>query len=207
MLGDGLTKPLLYVQNNKIQNSTTIKTIKSIATFFGVAMLFIACQNNNINRIAAFLHPPDAPVVVADTFIMLYSDSAIMRFRLETPKLLVFNNDEEPYQEFPEGFLIEKFDANMKITSSIKANYGKYFEKKELWEARHNVVALTESGDSLITEALFWDEMKNLIYSDIFVKVIRKDEILTGIGFEADLQMSYWKFNKPQGHFYIEMEE
>jgi LPS export ABC transporter protein LptC len=179
-----------------------------MATFFGVALLFFGCNNNNnIERIAAFNHTPDAPQIIADSFVMLYSDSAVIRFRLETPKMLVYSNQDEPYQEFPNGFLIEKFDNQMQIISSIRANYGKFFEKKELWEARHNVVALTESGDSLITESLFWDERKNLIYSDIFVKVIRKDEILTGIGFEADIQMSYWKFNTPQGHFYIEVEE
>jgi LPS export ABC transporter protein LptC len=180
--------------------------VKSIATFFGVALLFLSCQNNNINKIGSFTHPPDAPVAVADTFVMLYSDSAIIRFRLETPKQMVFSNQDDPYLEYPNVFFIQKFGPDLSITSSIKANYGKYYEKKELWEARHNVVALTESGDSLITEALFWDERKNMIYSDIFVKVIRKDEILTGIGFEADVRMTNWKFNTPQGHFYIEVD-
>jgi hypothetical protein len=194
------------VQSNNTQNRI-VKKIKSTATCIGVALLFFACHNNNIDRIAAFNHPPGAPEIVADSFIMLYSDSAIMRFRLITPKLLVFSDVDEPFQEFPEGFTIEKFDNHMKIASSIKADYGKYFEKKELWEARHNVVALTESGDTLLTEELFWDERKNLIYSNIFVKVIRKDEHLWGEGFEADIQMSYWKFNTPKGNFYIEVEE
>lgn len=193
--------------SSKSEQYKSFKTIKSIATFIGVALLFFACQKNNISKIAAFVHPSDAPIAVADTFTMLFSDSAITRFKLQTPKLLLFSNQDEPYQEYPEGFMIEKYGPDKKITSSIKANYGKYFEKKDLWEARHNVVALTESGDSLITESLFWDEKKKMIYSDIFVKVIRKDEILTGIGFEADVQMSNWKFNTPQGHFYIEVEE
>jgi len=192
--------------SNKSKEYRSNQIIKSIATFFGVALLFVSCQNNNINKIGSFSHPPDAPVAVADTFIMLYSDSAIVRFRLETPKQMVFSNQDDPYLEYPLGFFIQKFGPDLRITSSIKANYGKYYEKKELWEARHHVVALTESGDSLITEALFWDERKNLIYSDIFVKVIRKDEILTGIGFEADVKMTHWKFNTPQGHFYIEVE-
>ncbi len=192
--------------SNRFNKYQSDQTIKSIATFFGVALLFLACQNNNINKIGSFSHPPDAPVAVADTFVMLYSDSAIVRFRLETPKQMVYSNQDDPYLEYPQGFFIQKFSSDLSITSSIKANYGKYYEKKELWEARHKVIALTESGDSLITEALFWDEKRNMIYSDIFVKVIRKDEILTGIGFEADVKMTNWKFNTPQGHFYIEVE-
>lgn len=184
-----------------------IKYIKSIAAIIVVALLFFACSGKNVQQIKTFTLSPESPTAVIDTFEMLYSDSSIMRFRLQTPKLLMFSSAEEPYQEYPNGFFIEKFGSDNKITSSIRGDYGKYFEKKELWEARHNVIALTESGDSLLTDALFWDDRRNLIYSDIFVKVIRKDEILTGIGFEADVQMNYWKFNKPQGHFYLEMNE
>jgi LPS export ABC transporter protein LptC len=188
--------------------NTILKSTKqSIAILVWVAVLFLSCNDKNVEQIKAFSHPPGAPEVVADTFVLLLSDSAVIRLRLETPNLMVYSDEEEPYQEYPNGFFIEKYDNQMRVTSSIRASYGKYYEKKELWEAKQNVIALTESGDSLVTEHLFWDEKKDMIYSDIFVKVIRKDEILTGVGFEADTRMTYWQFKKTKGHFYIEVDE
>jgi LPS export ABC transporter protein LptC len=180
---------------------------KGIATSIGVAVLFLSCTKNNINQIKAFSHPPGSPEVVADTFVVLFSDSAVVRFRLQTPSLFIYSDEDDPYKEFPNGFLIEKFDNKMHVTSSIKADYGKYYEKKQLWEAKQNVVALTESGDSLLTEHLFWDEKKDLLYSDLFVKVIKPDKVLTGVGFESDVHMTYWKFEAPKGHFYVDVEE
>jgi LPS export ABC transporter protein LptC len=182
----------------------------SITRFFIpmlVALFFISCHSSDIEQIKAFSHPPGAPEVVADNLQLLYSDSAVIRFRLECPKLMVYEDEEEPYNEFPQGFKIIQFDKNKKIISSITASYGKYWEKKELWEAKQNVVAVTEQGDSLKTELLYWDEKKKMIYSDQFVKIIQKEQIITGVGFESDLQMKKWKIIQPKGTVVIEVEQ
>jgi len=172
-----------------------------------ILVLFISCQSSDVETIKSFSHPPGAPEVIAENLQLLYSDSAIVRFRLECSKLLIYQDEEEPYNEFPQGFKIIQFDRNKKTISSITASYGKYYEKKELWEAKQNVVAITEKGDSLKTELLYWDEKKEMIYSDQFVKIIQKEQIITGIGFESDLQMKKWKIIKPKGTVVIEVEE
>jgi LPS export ABC transporter protein LptC len=192
------------VIRSKIIGSSFCNTIPFLT--LGVVML-LSCQKNNIEQIKAFSHPPGSPELVADSLEMLYSDSAVIRFRLKCPKLLVFQNEQDPYKEFPLGFKITQFDQNKHITSSIEALYGKYYEKKELWEAKQNVVAVTEKGDTLKTELLFWDEKKAIIYSDQYVKIIQKDKNITGVGFESDIQMKRWKIIKPQGPITIEIEE
>ncbi len=170
-------------------------------------MLFLSCKNNNIEQIAAFTHPPGAPEVIGDSIEMIYSDSAIIRFKLTCPEVKIFQDEEPPYNEFPKGFRIEQYDSKNKVTSSIKALYGKYYDQRSLWEAKQDVVAVTETGDSLLTELLFWDEKKEIIYSDQFVKIITKDKIFTGTGFESDLQMTKWRIVKPKGTFVIEVEQ
>jgi LPS export ABC transporter protein LptC len=172
-----------------------------------VAVLFLSCQKNNIEQIKAFSHPPGAPEVIAENVDLMYSDSAVVRFRLQSPKVLIFQDEEVPYNEFPEGFKLEQFNRAKQIVSSIEAIYGRYYHQKELWELKQNVVAVTEKGDSLKTELLYWDEKKEMIYSDQFVKIIQRDQIITGIGFESDLQMKKWKIVQPRGTVIIEVEE
>jgi LPS export ABC transporter protein LptC len=172
-----------------------------------VVLLFSSCQSTDIEKINAFSHPPGSPEVVADNLQILYSDSAVIRFKLECPKLLIYEDEGEPYNEFPQGFKIIQFDKNKKIISSITASYGKYYDKKDLWEAKQNVVAITEKGDSLKTELLYWDQKKEKIYTNQFVNIIRKDENITGTGFESDLQMNKWKIIQPQGPIVIEVEK
>ncbi|MBN2806236.1 MAG: LPS export ABC transporter periplasmic protein LptC [Prolixibacteraceae bacterium] len=170
-------------------------------------MLFSSCNNNNISQISAFNHPPGAPEVVATDIEILFSDSAVIRFKLNAPSLRIFEDEEEPFTEFPEGFKLLQYNSNEEVTSSIEALYGKHFEKKSLWEARQNVVAVTESGDTLLTELLYWDEEKDIIYSDQFVKFIQQEQIITGTGFESDLQMKKWHIKKVKGTVVIEVEE
>lgn len=172
-----------------------------------VVMLFMSCTNKNVEQIKAFSHPPGTPEIIAENLDLRYSDSTVVRYRLKCAKLLIFQDEEEPYQEFPDGFQIELYNQNRKITSSIKASYGKYFEKKELWEAKQNVVAVTEKGDTLKTELLYWDKKKEILYSDQFVKIIQREQIITGIGFESDMQMKKWKIIKPKGTIIIEVDQ
>ncbi|MGF7139939.1 LPS export ABC transporter periplasmic protein LptC [Roseimarinus sediminis] len=181
--------------------------IVSIASTWLFAVLFLSCRNNDIEKIRSFSHPPGAPEVVAENIEVLFSDSAVVRNILNAPSLKIYQDEEEPYTEFPEGFSVQQFNSDEQITSSIEASYGKHYEKKQLWELRQNVVAVTESNDTLKTDLLFWDEEKDLIYSDQFVKFIQKEQIITGIGFESDLQMKRWHIKNVKGTVTVEVEE
>ena len=145
--------------------------------------------------------------MVADTFQLIYSDSSIVRFRLTTPELLIFEDEKEPYKEFPKGMYVEKFNSKLEIVSSLKADYGKHYEKKDLYECKQNVVAVNEVGDTLKTNHLFWDEKNDRIYSEEYVEIIQKDRITYGTGFESDQQMKDWKITGPHGPNYFDIEE
>jgi LPS export ABC transporter protein LptC len=171
------------------------------------AMFFLSCQNKNVEQIKSFSHPPGTPEVIAENLDLLYSDSTIVRFRLKCPKLLIYQDEEEPYQEFPDGFQIEQYNRNREITSSIRASYGKKYVKKELWEAKQNVIAVTEKGDTLKTELLYWDEKKGIIYSDQYVKIIQEKGISSGVGFESDIQMKKWEIKHFKGTITFEVDK
>ncbi|MFA9389771.1 MAG: LPS export ABC transporter periplasmic protein LptC [Prolixibacteraceae bacterium] len=192
-----------------MQNSSLSKqhTAKSIAILIWVAVLFSSCSNNNVSKITSFSHPPGSPNIIADTIEVLSSDSAIIRTRLNAIKLVIYDNIDDPYTEFPDGFHFVQYNTNGEIESSIEASYGKHYDKKNQWEARQNVLAVTETGDTLKTELLFYDETKDLIYSDQFVKFIQNDRTITGTGFESDLQMKKWFIKKIKGEFEVEVEE
>jgi len=144
----------------------------------------------------------------AEDFQMIYSDSSIVRFKLITPKMIRYDQEEEePLTEFPEGVEIEKFDKDMQVVSRITSNYAQYFDKQKKWIAKNNVIAVNQDGDSLKTEELIWEESKEKIYSDQFVKVIRKDQIINGIGFESDQNMSNWEIKEVKGTLYMDVEE
>lgn len=116
--------------------------------------------------------------------------------------------DEIPYTEFPKGVKIEQFGPNMKISSEMTSDYAQYFEREGKWIAKNNVVVVNQKGDTLKTEELTWENKTGKIYSDKFVKIIGKDQIINGIGFESDQNMNNWQIKKiRESSLYLEVTE
>jgi LPS export ABC transporter protein LptC len=87
----------------------------------------------------------------------------------------------------------------MEVNSKLDAKYGIRYERDERMEARKNVVVINEKGDKLETEHLIWDEKKQKLLSDDFVKITTKDEIIFGNGFEANQDFTRYKIFNIKG--------
>ncbi len=171
----------------------------------GAAILFYGCEND-IEKIKAFSSPEDLPILEARNFETIFTDSGQVRYLLKTPKLLRFENEGKTVHEFPEGIEITQFNAKGKTVSSLKADYAKQFIKEQKWEAKNNVVVTNEQGDTLKTEHLIWEEKTEKIHTEEFVKIIRKDEVYTGIGLTADESMENWRILDLKGTLDISVQ-
>lgn len=194
-------KQLRFVFNHILY----IKKFCIAALLGGAAILFYACENN-IEEIKAFASPENLPVLEAENFETLSTDSGEVRFFMKAPKLLKYENDGNAYLEFPKGVKLVKYDENENVISSITADYARQYEKEKKWEAKNNVVATNAKGDTLKTELLNWEEKTGKIYSDEYVKIIRPDQIITGIGFESNQNLENWKIRNPKGTIYVNVE-
>ena len=171
-----------------------------------ILLVFISCENE-ITKIKTLTTTEVLPSLTANGYEMLFSDSSVIRFKMQTTELIRHDVEKDPYTEFPKGVKIEKYDANMNIVSSITANYAKLFDADERWEAKNNVVAVNLTGDTLKTEYMVWDTKKQKIYSDQFVKFIRKDKTITGIGFESNQDFTEYKIKDIKGILYVDMDQ
>lgn len=199
-----MKQPLFVLKSS---NLLKIFMEKSIAVLLpGIAVLLFSCEND-IQKVKEFAEIKNQPTIVADGFETIYSDSTVITYKLITPELIYYEDVDPPYIEYPSGVQIEKFDRKMNITASIRSNYAKFFTRERQWEAKNNVIAVNANGDTLKTEQLLWDEEKEKIYSDEFVKIIRADQVITGIGLEANQDFSNWKIKDPKGTIYLNVEE
>lgn len=174
----------------------------------GIAFMLVSCENE-MSKIKNFSSTEELPSLKAEGFEMLFSDSTVIRFKLQTPEFIRHDNvdEKEPYTEFPKGMKLEQFDAKMNIVSSITALYAKNFDSDDRWEAKNNVIAINLKGDTLKTEYLVWDRKKGKIYSDQFVKIIEKDQIYTGVGFESNQDFSKYHIKNLKGHMFVNVEK
>lgn len=144
---------------------------------------------------------PDMRTTGVTTYI---SDSGMIRYKVITAEWLIFSQVDSPYWAFKKGIYLEKFDTLFRIDASIKADTAFYYEPKKLWELRGNVHIRSQRGDKFDTQMMFWNQDKEIIYSDQFIRIEQPDKILTGYGFESNQQMTEYQIFNNTGIFTVE---
>lgn len=183
------------------------KVLTSALTFFltlTLTLAFTSCQPD-LKVIEDITRLDEGPVESTFDMEIVYTERALVKMTMSAPKMDRYAG-EKPYMEMPEGLEVFFYDSLGNITSSMSAKYAISHGDNELIEARNDVVVVNELNERLNTEHLVWDQQKDSIFSDKFVKITRADEILYGDGFEADERFSMWIIKKPRGNFTVDME-
>jgi len=175
-----------------------------IAVLLSGTAMFFSCRDNIeiINRSI----DENTPTQVAENFVTVYTDSALLQMKMQAPLMEYYGKMEEPYSEFPEGIIVYFYDGDDKASGHLSANFGRYYESKNLWEVSDSVVALNENNEILETELLYWDEKNELIYTDKFVRITQQDQIIRGYGLESDPKFLKWTIKNVTATLYLEDE-
>lgn len=134
----------------------------------------------------------------------LVSDSGMIRYKIITDEWLVYSQRDPSFWAFEKGIYLEKFDTLFHVDASIKADTAYYYEPKKLWELRGNVHIQSQRGDKFDTQLMFWDQNKERIYSDKFIRIEQVDKTLTGYGFESNQEMTEYQIYNNTGIFMVE---
>ena len=167
-------------------------------------VLFPSCSNKGKNLADAVSENDTLPTMSSLGVTTLISDSGITRYKIVTEEWIVFDKKSPSYWSFEKGVYLEKFDTLFHIAASIKADTAYYYDKKKLWELRSNVQIQSQRGDKFETELLFWDENKEKVYSDKYIRISQEDKVITGYGFESDQNLTEYQIKNTTGIFTVE---
>lgn len=177
---------------------TGFNLIINIIFILSIGYAASSCRKASVEKIEKLLKEEKYPTETGRGVTFIYSDSAYIRAKLETPLMYKFIG-EETIIEMPDGLNVTFFNKFTIPKSFLKAGYGIQYVDKKIIEVKENVVVVNIKGDTLTTEHLIWDERKNKIYSDKSVRVKTKDEIIYAKGFESNPSFSYYKFHDIKG--------
>lgn len=122
----------------------------------------------------------------------VYTDSSKLQLIMYSPLIERYPNIKPPYAEFRQGIKVLFYNGHSQPVGSFTSKYAKFLEDKRLWELRDSVVAVNERNEKLETELLYWDQDKELIYTDRAVRITYADEIVIGIGMQSDPKFTNW---------------
>lgn len=168
---------------------------------FGIALSFllgiISCKNDPI-KVNALTKKDTLPLLSTRKVDLLVSDSAKLKVHLTAPLEEDYAGDDQR-SVFRQGLYIEFFDSVGNVNSHMEAMYGERRPKKQETIVKQKVVVVNVDGDKLETEKLIWDERKQKIYTDAFVKITTKDQVLMGNGMIADADFTNYEITNPTG--------
>lgn len=170
---------------------------KTIPVFVAFGIVFFSCEND-LKEVESVTQKEIKPLKTGKNVELLYSEKAIVKIKITAPKMEEYGGENQ-YIEMTEGINVVFFDSLKNVSTTLTANYAIHKVTINRMEAKNDVVVVNEKGEQLNTEHLVWLQDSSKIYSEEFVKITTKDEILMGEGFEANEDFTTWKIHKIRG--------
>jgi Uncharacterized protein conserved in bacteria len=186
-----------------ISPSSKFRMHSAVIAIIILSMMILSCENK-----IPVISKSDLltlPSLTVQNFKTVLNDSGRIQLIMSSPLLEQYDKVDPPYSEFKSGIHVVLFN-NKNDSVRVTSKYAKC-TNNNLWELRDSVVVINEKNEKLETEVLFWNQEKDLIYTDRFVKMTSEDEISQGIGFESDSHLTNRRFFKVTATLYLKDEK
>lgn len=144
------------------------------------------------------------PIEVINDVRLLYSEAALLKVKLTTPKQLRYENDDRKY---PEQVNIDFYGPTGETMTTIRSDSGRYDKAKNLYTVMGNVVVVNkQKQEKLLTPVLNWNPVTKKVFTESRVTVISQltGEKLYGLGLDANQDFTNYRIRKPTGVFNVE---
>ncbi|HAH35497.1 MAG TPA: LPS export ABC transporter periplasmic protein LptC [Algoriphagus sp.] len=155
--------------------------MRKLLLLLSLAISLLSCRED-VDSTALQVY--EGPMNIATNIHVVHSDSAIVRSEITAAKQLEYLNGN---MEFPDGILIEFFERDGTLETTLRADRGYFDKEKNLYRGEGNVQVDNSIEDQhLQSEELYWDPNKKKIFTDKFVTIRDKQTLFNGTGMEAD---------------------
>ena len=187
----------------------TARYLRVALSAAGSAILLFSCADKDAGRASA--SEETMMTEYSEDLSVVMSQNGRRSYHFVTPLLEGYSLAREPYREFRKGVKITTYqnDSLTTVDAVLTANYAIYYENRELWEAKGNVVVEKSDGKTLYTQQLFWNARTKKIYSNVDSKIVQNNgrDVFIGEGFESDEEFKDWRFRRMKGRMEVEMKQ
>lgn len=184
---------------------TSVTKILSIVL---CGMILLAACSSKKTEVAEGVNNVDSmPSLYTRDVNTLISDSGITRYRIEADVWYMYEKEEEnAYWYFPEGIYVEQFDSTFNAETIIMGDTATFYKKSQIWRLDRNVHIENIEGRKFDTHQLFWDQKKRIIYSDSAIRITTGEEVIEGLGFISNEQITKYTILRTTGIFTVERD-
>ncbi len=140
---------------------------------------------------AEALNLKEAPIQTIDDMFAVQTRNGLVVMRVEASVMERYDNDSTSFETFPKGIAIYGYSDEGLLETIIVSDDGRHLtykkNKEEHWEAFGNVVIHNVlKQETMETDTIYWNQAKNEIYTDCYVKMYSPQGFLQGYGMRSD---------------------
>ena len=180
--------------------------MRRTSCIFSIALIasLLACSEKEFN-FESLQGKRDYSLELATDVVIEYSDSSVIRVRIEGDLLKRYVYRFRVEEEFPEGVDVEFYDLNGQANAWLNAKYAVRKPNEKLMIARDSVVLYNNIGEKIFAPELIWDEKTGQMYTDRFVKIFRPpDETIFSRGFRTNQSFTEYELFAVKGDMLME---
>ena len=161
-----------------------------MASTLVLAFVVYSCQGNLSE--AEKLDLNKIPIQTVDDMFFVQTENGHLKTRVEASRMEVYEQDSLSFDLFPQGvhFFGYAEDGSLETTiTSQQARHDKIIagKEKEKWSAfGHVVIRNIVKQETMETDTLYWDQEKEEIWTDCYIKMTSPSGVLQGYGMRSD---------------------
>lgn len=171
--------------------------LKRLSILLLMISLHFGCKNE-LAEIREVLEK-DLPAEIAFDVEIHYTDSSILKVRVEAPVMERQRRGVRMVEHFTDGVYAEFFDAQEQLVSWVESDRAIRNDTEKKIYLYDNVILINITGDTLMTEELIWDERAERIYNNRFFRFSNANEEIYGYRFNSNQEFTEYSFSRGAG--------
>ena len=167
-------------------------------------MTLVACKDEVTGVVQHATDPEKVPTMASNDVSTVISDQGRTRYRVTTKRWLMFEEAKEPHWVFPKGVKAEELDSAFATVTTIECDSAYYKKNEQLWDLNGHVRITNSDGDVILTDQLFWNQSRHLLYSDAFIHIEKQGRIIEGYGYESNERLTTYQLRQVEAIFPID---
>lgn len=173
-----------------------IKTNLARLAYAVTALAWVACSDLTESGLETANKVQNTPNQEGWVSKAVFTTRGIIEAELYSNHMMRWNNLK--LTTFGQGLRVE-FYENGKHNATMTADSGEVRGNTNNLSAFGNVVIISDSGLTMHTQKIYWDDQKQLVFADGFVTLASAEDTLNGYEFESNKDLSNWKMKNAYG--------
>jgi len=177
------------------RSSLSVSILLSVIVIF--IILFGGCEGKVKPSISSLGTVGDIPSQESWNAAITFTDSGRITAILRAGHIATYA--EKKFTLLDSNLTVDFYDDSGHHTSVLTAKRGIVNDVNHDFEAHENVVVVSDSGTTLVTQELYWTNATQKVHSPAYVEITSPKEFLQGQGFESDRGLRHYTVFKVKG--------